>query len=207
VYARSTTVLARSEGIDAGIAYIRDEVMPTLLRMSGCVGMSMLVDRRSGRCIVTSAWRTEDRMHASEEELRPLRYRAAETLGGGTLVEEWEIAALHRDHPSTAAACVRATWVRISPEHADRIVELYRIALLPQIREFEGFCSASFMVNRSTGYAVSSVTFDSHEAMRRTRNLAAVVREQGARSASAEVVEVGEYELALARLGVPELVT
>jgi hypothetical protein len=207
VYARSTTVLARPEGIDAGIAYVRDEVMPTLLRMSGYVGMSMLVDCRSGRCIVTSAWRTEDTMHASEEELRPLRDRAAETLGGGPLVEEWEIAALHRDHASMLGACVRATWVRVSAEHADRIVDIYRIALLPQIREFEGFCSASFMVNRSTGYAVSSVTFDSHDAMRRTRNLAAVVREQGARTASAEVVEVGEYELALAHLGVPELAT
>jgi hypothetical protein len=95
--------------------------------------------------------------------------------------------------------------VRISAEHADRIVDIYRTTLLPQIREFEGFCSASFMVNRSTGYAVSSVTFDSYDAMRRTRNLAAVVREQDTRSSSAEVVEVGEYELALAHLRVPEL--
>jgi hypothetical protein len=207
VYARSTTVLARPESIDAGIAYIRDEVMPTLLGMSGCVGMSMLIDRPSGRCIVTSAWHSEDTMHASGEELRPLRDRAAETLGSGPLVEEWEIAVLHRDHASSPAARVRATWVRISQEHADRIVDIYRTALLPQIREFQGFCSASFMVNRPTGYAVSSVTFDSDDAMRRTRNLAAVVREQGARSASAEVVEVGEYELALAHLRVPELVT
>jgi hypothetical protein len=114
---------------------------------------------------------------------------------------------LHRAHASTPGACVRATWVRISPEHADRIVDIYRTALLPQIREFEGFCSASFMVNRCTAYAVSSMTFDSHDAMRRTRNLAAVVREQGARSASAEVVEVGEFELALAHLRVPELAT
>jgi hypothetical protein len=205
VYARSTTVLARPGAIDAGIAYIREEVMPRLLGMSGCIGLSMLVDRSSGRCIVTSAWQTEDTMHASAEELRPLRDRAAETLGGGPLVEEWEIAVLHRDHASTPAACVRATWVRISAEHADRIVDIYRTTLLPQIREFEGFCSASFMVNRFTGYAVSSVTFDSYDAMRRTRNLAAVVREQDARSSSAEVVEVGEYELALAHLRVPEL--
>ena len=54
---------------------------------------------------------------------------------------------------------------------------------------------------------MSSVTFDSGDAMRGTRNLAAVVREQGTSSASAEVVEVGEYELALAHLRVPELVT
>ena len=49
MYARSTTVLARPGAIDAGIAYVRDEVMPALLGMSGCIGMSMLVDRVGAR--------------------------------------------------------------------------------------------------------------------------------------------------------------
>jgi hypothetical protein len=41
--------------------------------------------------------------------------------------------------------------------------------------------------------------------MLRTRKLAAVVRERGVREASGEVVEVGEFELALAHLRVPEM--
>jgi hypothetical protein len=49
------------------------------------------------------------------------------------------------------------------------------------------------------------VTFDSHDAMRRTRSLAAVVRERGAREANGEVIEVFEFELALAHLRVPEM--
>jgi hypothetical protein len=51
------------------------------------------------------------------------------------------------------------------------------------------FCSASLLVDRPSGYAVSSVTFDSHEAMGR----AAVWRcgaRAGAREANGEVVEV-----------------
>jgi len=78
--------------------------------------------------------------------------------------------------------------------------------LLPQIQEFEGFCSASLLVDRPSGSAVSSVTFDSHEAMQHTRSLAAVVREEGSREASGEVLDVAEFELALAHLRVPELV-
>ena len=35
MYARSTTVLAHPESMNAGIAHIRDEVMPTLLGMHG----------------------------------------------------------------------------------------------------------------------------------------------------------------------------
>jgi quinol monooxygenase YgiN len=205
VYARSTTVLAHREAIDTGIAHIRDEVMPALFAIDGCVGLSMLADRASGQCIITSAWRDEQTMRASEQQLRPVRDRAGKKLGGRPQVDEWEIAVLHRDHTSRPGACVRATWLRIHTRQADEMVDLYRMALLPQIQDFEGFCSASLMIDRPSGYAVSSVTFESHDAMRRTRNLAAVVRNQGAREASAEVVEVGEFELALAHLRVPEM--
>ena len=54
MYARSTTFLARVSSIDEGIAHIRDEVLPALTGMEGCIGLSLLVDRDSGRCIATS---------------------------------------------------------------------------------------------------------------------------------------------------------
>jgi len=93
----------------------------------------------------------------------------------------------------------------MDPEQADHFVDVYRMVLLPEILQFDGFCSASLMVDRPSGYAVSSVTFDSHDAMRHTRSLAAVVRERGAREANGEVIEVFEFELALAHLRVPEM--
>jgi hypothetical protein len=206
VYARSTTVLAHPESIDAGVAHIRDEVMPTVLGTDGCIGLSMLVNRTSGRCIITTAWLDEKAMHASEDHLRPVRERAAEKLGGRPQVDEWGIAVLHRDHTSEPGACVRATWVRTDPQGTDRLVDVYRMGLLPETQEFDGFCSASLMVDRTSGYAVSSVTFDSRDAMLHTSDAAAALRELGAREANAEVVEVGEFDLALAHLRVPEMV-
>jgi hypothetical protein len=205
VYARSTTVHAQPESIDAGVAHIRDEVMPMCLATDGCIGLSMLVDRTSGRCIITTAWQDEPAMHASEDRLRPVRERAAEMLGGRPQVDEWEIAALHRDHASEPGACVRATWMRTDSEGTNRLVDVYRMDLLPEIREFDGFCSASLMVDRTSGSAVSSVTFDSRDAMMRSRDSASALRERAAGEANSEVVEVGEFELALAHLRVPEM--
>jgi quinol monooxygenase YgiN len=205
VYARSTTVLAHPKSIDAGVEHIRDEVMPAVLGVDGCIGLSMLVDRTSGCCIITTAWRDEEAMHESAGRLRPVRERAAEVLGGRPQVDEWEIAVLHRDHTSKPGACVRATWLRMNPQDVDRLVDIYRMGLLPEIEAFDGFCSASLMVDRTSGYAVSSVTFDSRDAMIQTGDAAIALREWGAREANAQIIEVSEFELALAHLRVPEM--
>ncbi len=205
MYARSTTVLAHLKSIDAGVAHIRDEVMPTLLGMEGCIGLSMLVDRNTGRCIATSAWRTREAMLASERQLRPVRDHVAEILGNRPQVEEWEIAVLHRDHTSRSGACVRASWVRMAPAQADRVVDVYRMGLLPVMQDYDGFCSASLLVDRASGLAVSSVSYDSLESMQRSREKSDALREAGAREAGVEIIEVCEFELALAHLRVPEM--
>jgi quinol monooxygenase YgiN len=205
VYARSTTIRANPESLESGIALVRDEIMPEVLGMDGCVGMSMLVDRLTGRCIVTTAWQSKEAMEATADRVRPLRDRASELLGGRPQVDEWELAVMHRDHNSAPGACVRATWVRMAPDETDRFMDVYKMGVLPNLQEFEGFCSASLMVDRREGYAVSSVTFDSREAMDRNRSQAEQLRERTAREAGFEIVEVGEFDLALAHLHVPEM--
>jgi hypothetical protein len=205
VYARSTTIHAAPGSIDAGIAQVRDEVMPMVGELDGCVGLSMLVDRESGRCITTTAWRSEEAMRATDEALRPVRERLAQTIGGSPMVQEWEIAVLHRDHRSVAGACVRATWVKVDPANLERAIDVYKLASLPRLEDLAGFCSASLLIDRASGRAVSSVTYDSQEAMDSNRESAASMRSATAKDAGAEVIDVCEFELAIAHLRVPEL--
>jgi hypothetical protein len=202
VHARSTTVQVHPSSIDAQVAHVRDDVMPALLATDGYVGLSMLVNRVSGRCIATSAWQSEEAMHATEDDMVVV-VDGVESVIGTPEVEEWEIAVVHRDHTSAPGAWVRTTWVHVEPEQTDRLADLYRMVLLPQIVEFEGFCSASLLIDRPSGHAVSSVTFDSFRAMRSTRSLAAVVR--GSAAVDGEILEVDQLELALAHLHVPEM--
>lgn len=207
MFARSTTVLAHRDLIDDGVAYVRDEVMTALLGTDGCIGLSMLVDRESCRCIATSAWQTREAMAAAEGTIRPVRERAVELLGGNRpQVDEWEIALLHRDHTSAPGACVRATWVRVDADQVERALDTYKMAILPSMQEFDGFCSASMMLDRAAGMSVSSVTFDSVEAMERSREDAERMRTQGVRDLGIEILDVAEFELAIAHLRVPELV-
>jgi hypothetical protein len=203
VYARSTMAQVRPSSMNSAVARVRDGMMPAVLAADGCVGLSMLVNRTSGRCIITSAWRSAEAAMA-EERMAPA-FDCAATDGMRPEVEDWEIAVLHRDHSSGPGAWVRVTWVHVEPEQSGRLADLYRLVLLPQIAEFTGFCSASLLLDRPSGHAVSSVTFDSEEAMHCTRTLAAGVREEGAGHVDGEVLEVDELQLVLAHLRVPEL--
>jgi hypothetical protein len=205
VYARSITIQAQPSSIDAGIANVRDTVMPALERLDGYTGLSLLVDRSSGRCIATSAWQSEQALRASTESIRPIRDGAVAAFGGSADVEEWEIAVLHRDHRSSDGACVRATWVKVSPDQSDRGIDFYKTTILPALEELEGFCSASLLVDRASGRAVASATFDSVEARERNREQLDRLRGTGSQEVAAEVPDECDFELALAHLRVPEM--
>ena len=206
MHARSTTIQAQPSSIDAGIAHIRDEVMPAIQAIDGCVGISAMVDRGSGRCIITTAWETDDAMRASAEKARQLRDRAAQELGGNVeKIEEWEIAVLHRDHRAATGACARATWGKGDPALFDQNIEHYKTSVLPALENLEGFCSASLLLDRATGRGVSTATFESREAMERNREQASALK-AATMPEGVEELDECEFELALAHLRVPELV-
>ncbi|WP_433685735.1 hypothetical protein [Nocardia sp. CA-119907] len=206
MYARSMTIQARPSTIDAGIAYVRDDVMPALADFSGYTGLSLLVDRRSGRCIATSAWESEEAMRDSADRVDTIRERVVEMFGGGAQVDEWEIAVLHRDHRSPQGACVRAVWLKTDPDRLDAAIEAYRSQFLSEMETLEGFCSASLVINRASGRAVSCVTYDGAESLIHNRDQAASLRADASRRSGADVIDGGEFELALAHLRVPESV-
>jgi heme-degrading monooxygenase HmoA len=205
MYARTTTFNAEPSSIDAGIAHFRDTVMPAAEGIEGFMGLSLMVDRSTGRCIGTSAWQSEEAMHASAEAVRPIRDRAAEIFGGTGEVEHWEIAVVHRDHRSHEGSCVRATWVKVGREHVDAGIDVYRMTVLPALEELEGFCSASLLVDRATGRAVSSVSYDSFESLEHNKDRLDTLRATGTQQAGAEVLEECDFELAFAHLRVPEM--
>ncbi len=178
--------------------------MPALQALDGFVGLSLLVDRESGRCIAASAWETKEAERASAEQIGPVRDRAAEIFGGTATAEAWEIGVLHRDHRSNNGACVRVAWIKVPPDQANRAIDFYKSDVLPSLENLEGFCSASFLMNRS-GRAVSSTTFDSRDAMERNREQARELRTARSREIGADVIDIGEFELAIAHLRVPEM--
>src|SRR3954466_13177009 len=112
MFARSTTIHGDPAAVDDGIAFVHDESMPLLRAMEGCVGLSMLADRTSGHCIVTTSWRDEAALRSSEDGGGPSPRRRGEILGGRPELQDWEIAAMHRVHEAHHGAASRVTWLR-----------------------------------------------------------------------------------------------
>jgi heme-degrading monooxygenase HmoA len=199
VYARSTTFHGRPGNLDAGIAFVKNEAGPMLDKIDGCRGLSVLVDRETGQCIATSSWENEAAMRASDEQLRPIRDRGRDILGGSMQVDDWEIAVMHRSHHGE---CCRVSWLQ---GDLDAMTETLRAEILPELERTPGFCSASLLVNRSTGLGCATTAWETRAAMEASRSAADDMRSRAASGAGGEIVEVHEFDLAYAHLHVPEM--
>ena len=206
MYARSTTIRGNSAAVDQAISYMRDEVLPAMQEMRGCVGLSMLVDRESGHGIATSAWQDQESMRMSAERVEPMRNRMGEMLGGRPEVQEWEIAVLHRAHEAGDGACARVTWTEGDPTDMDRTIDAWKERLMPRLQEPTGFCSLSLLVDRDRGRSVGTVSFVDRSALEASRDAARALREEFAPAMNRRVLDVAEMDLVLAHLRVPETV-
>ncbi|HWH29249.1 MAG TPA: antibiotic biosynthesis monooxygenase [Mycobacteriales bacterium] len=206
MHARSTTFRGKPEAVDAAVALLRDEVVPAIEQLPGCTGMSLLVDRDTGSCIGTSAWESLDAMRATEMAVAPYRDRVQQLFQSRPEVREWEIAVLHRVQAVPADARARVTWTRVPPAQLDQQLYVFRIGTLPQIEDLPGFCSASLLVDRATGTGALAVVYESAEQLAASRAPASELRTASVEHLGAQVLDVCEFELPIARLRVPERV-
>lgn len=138
-------------------------------------------------------------MRASDEQLRPIRDRGRDILGGSMQVDDWEIAVLHRTHHGE---CCRVSWLEGDLE---AMTETVRATILPLLEQTPGFCSASLLVNRSTGLGCATTAWQTRAAMEASRPAADDMRSRAASDAGGEIVDVHEFDLAYAHLHVPEM--
>jgi quinol monooxygenase YgiN len=174
--------------------------------MDGCIGLSLLVNRDSGRCIATSSWSSQEAMQATESRVAPLRTRGEEIFGGPVTVDQWEIAVMHREHEAREGSACRVTWLRAEPSEIDQTLDFFKHTVLPALEETEGFCSASLLVDRSTGRCCSTARYETRAQLEATREMAAAMRDRRTEMGGVEFTEIDECELVFAHLRVPELV-
>lgn len=208
MWVRSTTTFLPPSTLEMGNDYVRDIVLPATRRMQGCHGLSYMVDRESGMTISTTSWRDQATLDASRALFVPLRQGAIDLLDLLTppVVSEMEVALMHRPVRRATGTCARVTWSHIPPSHVERAVDWYGYTLMPEIARSPGFAGASLMYDPQRGSAASTVAYDSPAAMAATRDAAHRRRFRGAAEHGIEYLDVGEFDLVVSQLGLPELI-
>jgi quinol monooxygenase YgiN len=206
MYARSTTFTADPMRLDDGVRMTRDEVMPALMSMPGCIGMSMLCDRDTGRCIATSSWDSDSSMRATTDRIKDIRQRVMDAMSGRDVsVDEWEIAVMHRRYPPGDDACARVTMARCDPAQLESMIDGFRMTQLSQMDDMAGFCSISMMVDRNTGRCSLTSVWKDEAAMATSRDMVANMRQEFSGQSGMDVSDVREYALVIHQLRVPEM--
>lgn len=207
MYARTTTIMADPMRMDDGIADVKNNVMPAVGDMEGYTGLSMLCDRESGRCVVTTGWETEEAMAASRDRVMAMRQRAAEQFGGGDPeVQEWEIAVMHRLHHATDDSCARVLWSRTDTGRIDEVLDAFRSGIIPRLDEIPGFCSLSLLIDRQSGYGSLATVYRDRAAMEASSELISSMRDEFIARFPVTVTDEAEFEVVVHSLRVPELV-
>ena len=91
--ARLSSLAGLPEGIDEGIRFIKDQILPEANDLTGWRGIIALTDRTTGRTKTITFWDSEESLLASEERANQLRSEAAEAMGESiTGVDRYEVA-------------------------------------------------------------------------------------------------------------------
>ena len=206
MYARSTTFQAKASSIDAGIGLIRDEVHA---RGAGHVRLHGTV--HDGRPPVRPMHR-DQRLGIAGPDARQRRRDRPRSANGPARCS----AARHSPRNGRSPSCTGTTTPIRAPvsgppgpmaTRRDRPGNRH----LPDghhagaWRTCEGFCSASMFVDRMDGRAVTSVTYDSRQAMDSSRDAAMTLRRTTARDTGVDILDVAEFDLLVAHLRVPEM--
>jgi heme-degrading monooxygenase HmoA len=85
------------------------------------------------------------------------------------------------------------------------MAETMRTGIVPELERTPGFCSASLLVNRSTGLGCATTAWETRAAMEASRSSADELRSRAASEAGGEIVDVHEFDLAYAHVHVPEM--
>lgn len=204
MHIRMTTVEGQAARLDDVLALAKDEVGPIVDGLPGSCGFSSFVSRSSGRVVVVTAWTTEQACAASDSALAPVREKAAAVSGGSMRAQELEVALLERTIPASPGCWTRMTRTTGDPQRLEEGIVAFATQAVPALRTLPGFCGVVLLVDRASGEAISSTTFSTRDALDASAQRAQLLRAAVATGAGREVVDVTEYEIAVAGIRPPQ---
>ena len=207
MYVRATRVQSPPDGVEKGIAYFKEKVMPAAKATPGNAGAILLVDRKSGSAVGITLWETAHALSASEQMGITSRTQSAAAMGGSIVnVERFEQVLQERTQPTKAGTFVRLNAVSGAPEKTDSAITFVAKQVLPELKAQKGFRGLIMNVDRMTGRSTVSTIWDTLADLEASEPKVSGLRRGAADAAGAADVKVEIFETAVAEIKQPATV-
>jgi hypothetical protein len=143
-----------TDNIDAGVTYLREEVLPVLHTQRGYRGVTASASRSERVIGILSLWDTEADRDASDSALGKARQEAAKLVGGDLSVEIFELVVAEIREPADVGSALMVTRLSMEPAKIDENLGFFKSEVLPRITAAPGFRALRNMVNRQSGEGV-----------------------------------------------------
>jgi heme-degrading monooxygenase HmoA len=188
MHVRVNTIKGATD-IDAGVAFLREKVVPKLNQQQGFRGLTASGDRSSGTVGVLTLWETEENMRASESAASKVRQEALGVIGGEVTVETFEQVVADVGDPPPAEGCsLLVRRVKMDPARVEDNIAYFKSEIVPRMKAAPGFRGVRNMIDRASGEGVVGTVWDDEASMK----AAEAEAERGRQEAASRGVEFGE---------------
>lgn len=200
MYVRATRVQSPPDGIEKGIAYFKEKVVPAVKAAPGNAGAVLLVDRKTGSAVGITLWETVQALNASEQLGTTSRTQSAAAMGGSIVnVERFEQVIQDRAQPPKAGVFVRLNTVAGTPERIDNAIKFIEKSL-PVLRAQKGYRALLMNVDRMTGRGTVASVWETRADLEASEPKVSGLRRDAADAAGAADVKVEIFETAFAEV-------
>ncbi|GAC1542847.1 MAG: hypothetical protein NVS3B12_31150 [Acidimicrobiales bacterium] len=181
--------------IDAGVAMLRDKVLPTCSEQKGFKGMTASANRAAGRMGVLTLWETKADLEASESAVAKQRSETVAETGGTVKVSVMEQLAegIGSSFPEVGNTVV-VTELKVEPSTIDDQVKFFTSTVMPDLKSQPGFRACRLMVDRTTGEGIVGAVW-TDDAVAHDGDEQAAARRQRAKERGVELGEPDFREL------------
>jgi len=148
----SWSKLAAQSSIEAGLANLREKILPSLQTQDGFLGAVVLHNREIGESVLGTYWQSAEAMAASEAMAVAGREQAALATGVKvTEMDRFEMLLQDRTGPVEVGTFVRMNDAQFAPGSLDAVVAFLRDDAIPTARSQNGYRASLVFANRETG--------------------------------------------------------
>jgi len=205
MYLRVTAFKSDASKIEAGIAYLREKVIPALKQAPGFLGATCVVDRAKSTGAASTLWESLEAMNKAEQLGQQARIDSEEATGIEVVdVDRFEITAL--EIPGTLAelpSYTRITTAYGSPEKTDATVKAVRDQVIPTLKQQPGFRSFAAGANRMTGRGFTASSWATPEQREASNKVIADTRQRVADTSGLYGIQVDLVETVIAEVKLP----